>query len=66
MIKSLQLMLFSLQYKIIKDHKILGLKMLKLGNYMLNKTNNCVELQSLMNIVTRELIQKCLRESTIA
>ena len=66
MIISLQSMLFSLEYKIIKDHKILGLKMFKLRNYMLNQTNNCVELQSLLNIVTRELIQKCLRESTIA
>ena len=61
MIKSLQSMLFSLEYKIIKDHKILGLKMFKLGNYMLNKTNNCIEIQSLLNIVTRELIQKCFK-----
>ena len=46
-IKSLQSMLFSLEYKIIK---YLYLKMLTFGKYMLNKTNKSIEL-SLLNVL---------------
>ena len=48
-IKSLQSMLFSLEYEII-NYLILLLKMFKFRKYMSNKMNNSIEL-SLLNIL---------------